>query len=140
VAAAALQLAVDLGDPKLVSMCNATLGEAHLARGELDEAHRTFELARRDAEQCGACAEELRALIGLSAADLRCDRRSGARRRAEQARVLAVRQGAGSGPVLAAALIALANVASADERHAEAASLYRDALAAQQEHDGCPTL
>jgi tetratricopeptide (TPR) repeat protein len=127
----ALQLSAGLGDPKLVSACNATLGEVLLARGERDEARRAFDLARTDAEQCGARAETIRALVGLSAVDLERGKHASARRCAEKALALA-RQG-NARFIVARTLIALADVASAEERHAEAAALYRDALVDKRE-------
>jgi tetratricopeptide (TPR) repeat protein len=127
----ALQLSAGLGDPKLVSACNATLGEVLLARGERDEARRAFDLARTDAEQCGARAETIRALVGLSAVDLERGKHASARRCAEKALALA-RQG-NARFIVARTLIALADVASAEERHAEAAALYRDALSDKRE-------
>jgi DNA-binding transcriptional LysR family regulator len=125
----ALQLAVGLTDPRLISTCNATLGEAHLASGDHEEAQRAFDLARDDAERCGARAEIIRAWVGLSATDLGRAKHASAKRWAKKALELA-REGGGR-LALATTLATLADVASGEDRHPEAAALYRDALAAR---------
>jgi DNA-binding transcriptional LysR family regulator len=130
-----LQLATDLGDPRLVASCNVALGGAHILRGEPEAALRAFAFGLREAEACEARAESIRALIGLSAAQLRRGKRSMARRHAQQAHALAEGESGQVGALQVATLVALADVATAEGRHADAASFYRDALHAREETD-----
>jgi DNA-binding transcriptional LysR family regulator/predicted negative regulator of RcsB-dependent stress response len=127
----ALEIAAGLTDPRLVSTCNVTLGEVHLAQGEGPGARHAFELAVRDAVHCGARIEQIRALVGLSTTELRRGDYTRARAFASEAHALVQ---SGDAPFARATpLIALAEVSTSEGRHADAAALYREALALTSE-------
>ena len=94
-------------------------GRALLARGDADEAARTFRFAVRAAAQAHAPAESVQARIGLCDASLRRGAVAAAWRAASEARRQASRLR--SDEARAAALVACAAVQRRRKAHAEAA-------------------
>ena len=124
-----LQVATQLADPKLTAALNNAVGRARSSQGEEREALRAFRFALRDAERCDARVDAMQALLGICTVELRSGRVAAAKSCAERARVLATELGAR--PELGSALYALGEVASAEDRIGDAASLYRAAFEAR---------
>ncbi|MEW6731414.1 MAG: protein kinase [Acidobacteriota bacterium] len=127
-ASAGLNLAIEIGDPKVMSMLRLVMGHTRLALDDIEGAEKDFHLAMRDASRAQAIPEIICAHLGIATVNRRQGRFPPALEAAKSGHELAKQSN--SEETLAATLLTLGEVYSANADYKEAEKWYEAALVA----------